>query len=406
MVISSIIRYPYSKKYSDGQRAYWSLFPPNLLTIGLQLPPQATEGPKAPGITWSNRAKCLPNQQDCVVTMGGNCSFCSGSLPRLEPITPDDEDVLKEETTVKQQATEVQIHGLVKTYPGKSTGRCRCKKRTPPFHSVKYDIIWDTLSCQEHLQLFANIKGLPPAEIDKVVEQLLSKSKITKVASKMRFCSYSGGMKRRLSVAAALIGDPKLAILDEPVADVLSDRIAIMAKGRLRCIGTSIRLKSKFGTGFIASVGFSSETSQPEAVKHFFKSRLDVVPKEENKSVLTYVIPHEKESLLTLGLTTIEEVFMNIAKQAELETAIAEGKFTTLTLSSGTSLEVPAGSRFVGIPGTKSPQNPGGIMVEVYWEPDESGGLCISDHSDEMPIPPHIQQSDPPNTKSAKNEEL
>lgn len=39
-------------------------------------------------------------------------------------------------------------------------------------------------------------------------------------------------------------------------ADILSDRIGIMAKGRLRCIGNSIRLKSKFGTGFIANVSF------------------------------------------------------------------------------------------------------------------------------------------------------
>ena len=36
-------------------------------------------------------------------------------------------------------------------------------------------------------------------------------------AAKMRASSYSGGMKRRLSVAIALIGDPKLIILDEPV---------------------------------------------------------------------------------------------------------------------------------------------------------------------------------------------
>ncbi|XP_060170118.1 ABC transporter A family member 2-like [Lycium barbarum] len=577
MVISNL-GFPYSPQFKADYRTLWSLFPPNLLTIGLQLLTKATESPKDPGINWSNVAKCLPKEPGCVVTMqdvyilhvktfffwfvlaiyfdniipnisgvrkskfyflypgywtgnggsrvkeGGNNSCCSGSLPRLEPITPDDEDVLKEETTVKQQATEggssniaVQIRGLVKTYPGKSKGCC---KRSPPFHSVKglwlnvekdqllcmlgpngagktttiscltginpvtagdasvydqsirssmgmtnirrmmgvcpqFDILWDALSGEEHLQLFANIKGLPPAEIDTVVAQLLSQSKITKVAAKMRSSSYSGGMKRRLSVAAALIGDPKLVILDEPTtgmdpitrrhvwdiienakkgraiiltthsmeeADVLSDRIAIMAKGRLRCIGTSIRLKSRFGTGFIANVGFSSETSsQPEAVKQFFRRRLDVVPKEESKSFLTYVIPHDKESLLTeffaelqaresefgikdiqLGLTTLEEVFMNIARQAELETAIAEGKFTTLTLSSGISLEVPAGSRFVGIPGTKSPQNPGGIMVEVYWEPDESGSLCISGHSDEMPIPPHIQLSDPPNTKSAK----
>lgn len=100
----------------------------------------------------------------------------------------------------------------------------------------------------------------------------------------MRDESYSGGMRRRLSVAVALIGNPKLVILDEPTtgmdritrrhvwdiientkkgraifltthtmeeADILSDRIGIMAKGRLRCIGTSIRLKSKFGTGFM-----------------------------------------------------------------------------------------------------------------------------------------------------------
>ncbi|PHT46221.1 ABC transporter A family member 2 [Capsicum baccatum] len=584
MFVSQMVRYPYSPQFAKRHRIYWSLFPPNLLTIGLQLLMDATESPKDPGINWSNMAKCLPRSPGCVTTMsdvfilhvktfffwfilaiyfdniipnvsgvrkskiyflypgywtgnggsnvkeGGNCSLCSGSLPKLEPITPDDADVLTEENTVKKQAMEggnsnnaVQIRGLVKTYPGKSTGGCCCcccRKKTPPFHSVKglwmnvekdqllcmlgpngagktttiscltginpvtqgdasvydqsirssmgmtnirrmmgvcpqFDILWDALSGQENLQIFANIKGLPPTSVDTVVAQLLSQSKITKVSAKMRSCSYSGGMKRRLSVAIALIGDPKLVILDEPTtgmdpitrrhvwdiiekakkgraiiltthsmeeADVLSDRIAIMAKGRLRCIGTSIRLKSKFGTGFIANVGLSTEkASQPEAVKQFFKSRLDVVPTDENKSILTYVIPHDREKLLTeffaelqaresefgirdvqLGLTTLEEVFMNIAKQADVETAIAEGRFSILTLKSGESIEVPAGAQFVGIPGTKSPQNPGGVMVEVYWEPDENGGICISGLSEEMPIPPQIQLRDPPNTTSAK----
>ena len=69
-------------------------------------------------------------------------------------------------------------------------------------------------------------------------------------------------------------------------ADVLSDRIGIMAKGRLRCIGTSIRLKSRFGTGFIANVSFIGSnnglspsngdavatTYQHESVKQFFKN--------------------------------------------------------------------------------------------------------------------------------------
>lgn len=67
-------------------------------------------------------------------------------------------------------------------------------------------------------------------------------------------------------------------------ADILSDRIGIMAKGRLRCIGTSIRLKSQFGTGFIANISFSGDvngtpnredapsTAQHAIVKDFFKS--------------------------------------------------------------------------------------------------------------------------------------
>lgn len=49
-----------------------------------------------------------------------------------------------------------------------------------------------------------------------VVEKSLAEVKLTD-AARMRAGSYSGGMKRRLSVAIALIGEPKLVILDEPV---------------------------------------------------------------------------------------------------------------------------------------------------------------------------------------------
>lgn len=45
---------------------------------------------------------------------------------------------------------------------------------------------------------------------------------------------------------------------------------------------------------------------------------------------------------IQLGLTTLEEVFLNIARQAELETATAEGRLATLTLTSGASVEVRA----------------------------------------------------------------
>ncbi|KAL8130679.1 hypothetical protein V2J09_019834 [Rumex salicifolius] len=311
----------------------------------------------------------------------------------------------------------------------------------------QFDILWDVLTGEDHLYLFASIKGLLPASIKEVVQESLKEVRLSEAAS-IRASSYSGGMKRRLSFAIACIGNPKLIILDEPTtgmdpisrrhvwdiierakrgraiiltthsmeeADILGDRIGIMAKGRLRCIGTSIRLKSQFGTGFIANVSFVGNTtsSYQEAVKEFFKSRLDVVPKEENKAFLTFVIPGAKEDLLPdffselqdredelgimdvqLGLTTLEEVFLNIARQAELDCAAAEGRMVTLTLTTSEALvQIPVGARFVGIPGTESAENPRGIMVEVYWEPDDAGALCISGHSEEMPIPENVQMT-------------
>ncbi|XP_024171029.2 ABC transporter A family member 2 [Rosa chinensis] len=307
----------------------------------------------------------------------------------------------------------------------------------------QFDVLWSALTGQEHLQLFATIKGLPPASIETIAEKSLAELKLTE-AAKMRAGSYSGGMKRRLSVAIAFIGDPKLVILDEPTtgidpitrrhvwdiiqeakkgrsivltthsmeeADILSDRIGIMAKGRLRCIGTSIRLKSRFGSGFIANVSLrgGADSQSHESVKQFFKYHLDVLHKEETDCYLTFVIPQEKEGRLTnffaelqdrqhefgiadiqLGLTTLEEVFLNISRQAELEAAMAEGRLVTLTLTSGKSVEIPVGAEHAWIPETESEEHPKGLMVEVYWDQDESGKLCIAGHSAETPVPLNV----------------
>ncbi|KAG6412263.1 hypothetical protein SASPL_124937 [Salvia splendens] len=562
--------FPYSRDFSKIYQTVWSFFPPNLFAAGLNLLSHASETPQDPGVSWKGRLRCTPGDEECVITIngiyiwlvstsclwfilaiyldnifpnasgarksafyflvpgywtgkGGNkseegsvCS-CVSSIPHLENIHPDDEDVQEEETIVRQQAAganvdssiAVQIRGLVKTYAGeRSIGCCRCK-RTSPYHALKgiwmnfpkdqlfcllgpngagkttaincltgitpvtsgdaliygnsirnstgmstirrmigicpqFDVLWDALSGLEHLYLFANIKGLNPASIESDIEKLLGEVKLTESA-KVRAGSYSGGMRRRLSVAMALIGEPKLLIMDEPTtgmdpitrrhvwdviegakrgraiiltthsmeeADILGDRIGIMAKGRLRCIGTSIRLKSRFGTGFIANISFVDDVSNSQhvAVKELFKSHLDVTPKEESKSFLTFVIPHEKEKLLKsfftelqekekelgiadiqLGLTTLEEVFLNKAKQVEMESAATEGTFATLMLNSGTSLQVPIGARFIGIPGTESAENGRGVMVQVYWQQDESGSLCISGCSEEMPIPSRVQ---------------
>lgn len=55
------------------------------------------------------------------------------------------------------------------------------------------------------------------------------------------------------------------------------------------------------------------------------------------------------------------------------------------------AMKVPLGSKYVEIPGTTSSENPRGLMVEVYWEQDNHGNLCISGHSNEIPVPPGLQ---------------
>ena len=55
------------------------------------------------------------------------------------------------------------------------------------------------------------------------------------------------------------------------------------------------------------------------------------------------------------------------------------------------NVQVPIGARFIGIPGTESAESPRGIMVQVYWQQDDSGSLCISGYSQEMPIPSHVE---------------
>lgn len=132
---------------------------------------------------------------------------------------------------------------------------------------------------KEHLQLFAGIKGhASDAEIEELMEHFDLKDSATKMATVL-----SGGQKRKLCVALALLGGSKIVILDEPTAgmdvfarrkmwealrqhrsdrvilvtshlleeiDALTDRKAVLSHGCVRCVGTSLFLKTKFGVGY------------------------------------------------------------------------------------------------------------------------------------------------------------
>jgi len=130
--------------------------------------------------------------------------------------------------------------------------------------------------------MFSKIKGVPNEEIEETSVELLKQVGLDDVKD-AQCGSYSGGMRRRLSVAISAIGNPKIIFFDEPTtgmdpvsrhnvwqlmqqlkkdktivltthameeADMLADRIAVVVDGRLKCVGTSLNLKNTYGDGF------------------------------------------------------------------------------------------------------------------------------------------------------------
>lgn len=146
----------------------------------------------------------------------------------------------------------------------------------------QFDALFEYLTVKEHLELYARIKGVVDYRIDNVVMEKLVEFDLLKHSHKPSF-TLSGGNKRKLSVAIAMIGDPPIVILDEPStgmdpvakrfmwdvisrlstrsgktaviltthsmneAQALCTRIGIMVGGRLRCIGSPQHLKTRFG---------------------------------------------------------------------------------------------------------------------------------------------------------------
>ena len=75
--------------------------------------------------------------------------------------------------------------------------------------------LWDLQSVQDHLKLFARLRGVPEELMEAVVTGTIDQLELTPHRHKLAG-RLSGGMKRKLCVAIALIGDPDVVLLDEP----------------------------------------------------------------------------------------------------------------------------------------------------------------------------------------------
>ena len=77
--------------------------------------------------------------------------------------------------------------------------------------------VYPRLSAQAMLSHLAALKGVPPEQVKETVEALLRQTNLWDDRRK-RLDTFSGGMKQRFGIAQALIGDPRLIIVDEPTA--------------------------------------------------------------------------------------------------------------------------------------------------------------------------------------------
>ena len=141
--------------------------------------------------------------------------------------------------------------------------------------------LYPRLTCRENLHAFGRYHGLAGATLDEAVERCLEWSTLTDRSAEL-VQNLSGGMKRRLNMAAGMIHDPKLVLMDEPTVGVdpqsrnhifemieklrdegmsiiytthymeeaerLCDRVAIVDHGKVIAIGTNAELvRNAFG---------------------------------------------------------------------------------------------------------------------------------------------------------------
>ncbi|OWZ12574.1 ABC transporter [Phytophthora megakarya] len=164
----------------------------------------------------------------------------------------------------------------------------------------QFDALHDLLTVKEQLQLYARIKGIPEPFVNTAVDEQVQELGLTKYRDKLTQ-GLSGGNKRKVSTAIALLGRPRVVFLDEPSTGVdpssrrkmwdviarvcstegdrdggacvvltthsmeeceaLCSRVGILVSGRLKCLGSVEHLKQKFGRGYTVDITLRALTS-------------------------------------------------------------------------------------------------------------------------------------------------
>lgn len=165
--------------------------------------------------------------------------------------------------------------------------------------------IWDRLSTYENLKMIGDLYEVPKNTLKDSINSLLSALKLEDKRNALA-SALSGGMKRRLNLAMALVHDPEIVVLDEPSpgldpqsrlvlwdfieaipkkgdktviltthfmeeADRLSNKVAIIDHGNLLVNDTPEKLKMSMGKGDVLELAFEESADLDAAVNDFNK---------------------------------------------------------------------------------------------------------------------------------------
>ncbi|XP_025272051.3 ATP-binding cassette sub-family A member 3-like isoform X10 [Canis lupus familiaris] len=234
------------------------------------------------------------------------------------------------------------------------------------------DALLEYMTGREIMIMYARSWGVSEPQIQLYVNRWLSSMQLEPHADKL-IGTYSGGTKRRLSTAIALMGKSSVILLDEPSAgmdpearrllwdavtrtresgkaiiitshrmeecDAFCTRLAIMVQGKFLCLGSPQHLKNKFGNIYILKVKVKNDVQDKlEDLKYFITLTFPgSALKQENQGILTYYIPSKDSSWgkvfgileeakeqfhledYSISQITLEQVFLNFANPENTE---------------------------------------------------------------------------------------
>uniref|UniRef100_A0A8C0VBF8 ABC transporter domain-containing protein n=1 Tax=Cyanistes caeruleus TaxID=156563 RepID=A0A8C0VBF8_CYACU len=236
----------------------------------------------------------------------------------------------------------------------------------------QFNTQFEVLTVKENLRAFAEIKGIKSKEVEREVQNILELLDISDIQDTQAE-KLSGGQKRKLSIGIAMLGSPQVLFLDEPTAgldplsrhqvwsllreqragrvilfstqfmdeaDILADRKAFISHGRLKCVGSSLFLKKKWGIcyhlrihvsescdlenltslvkGYIPNATFSGHT------QYELRYKLPLENVNKFPDLFSGLDSSSEQGIINYGvsMTTLEDVFLRLEGEA---TAHQEG---------------------------------------------------------------------------------